>query len=77
MIRFFFFFESKKHQLHKSSQINGALMHIRQLFEDFKQSKIKNTAIIKELHLNTLMYLPSVSFSQLKIKIFPNENKIF
>lgn len=33
-------------------------MHIKQLFEDFKQSKLKNTVIIKELHLNTLMYLP-------------------
>lgn len=34
-------------------------MHIKQLFDDFKQSKLKNSYLIKELHLNCLMYLPN------------------
>ncbi len=49
----------KKRQTHRSHQINGALMHIKQIFEDFKQSKLKNIYLIKELHLNCLIYLPN------------------
>ena len=49
----------KKHQIHRSHQINGALMHIKQIFEDFKQAKLKNVYLIKELHLNCLIYLPN------------------
>lgn len=37
-------------------------MHIKQIFEDFKSSKLKNPYLIKELHLNCLMYLPNVSY---------------
>ena len=36
-------------------------MHIKQIFEEYKQSKFKNTAIIKELHYKTLLNLPNVS----------------
>ena len=45
--------------MHRSHQINGALMHIKQIFDDFKQSKLKTTLLIKELHLNCLIYLPN------------------
>lgn len=45
--------------LHRSHQINGALMHIKQLFDEFRHTKIKNTFLIKELHLNCLIYLPN------------------
>ncbi len=48
-----------KLQTHRLQQINGALIHVKQLFEDFKQSKTKNTFLIKELHLNCLVYLPT------------------
>ena len=53
----------KSTHLQRSHQINGALMHIKQLFDDFRQSKLKNTLLIKELHLNCLIYLPGVTQS--------------
>ena len=46
-------------QTHRLNQLNGALMHIRQFFDDFKLSKMKNTFLVKELHLNCLVYLPA------------------
>jgi len=46
-------------QTHRLSQLNGALMHIRQFFDDFRSSKMKNTFLVKELHLNCLVYLPA------------------
>ena len=54
------FFFSKKYQTHKIHQMNGALMHIKQIFDDFKQSKLKNTYLVKELHLKCLISLPNV-----------------
>lgn len=47
-----------KLQKFRQQQVNGALLHIRQLFDDFKQSKLKSTFLIKEIHLNCLVYLP-------------------
>lgn len=46
-------------QTHRLNQLNGALVHIRHFFDDFKrESKMKNTFLVKELHLNCLVYLP-------------------
>ncbi|CAF0862230.1 unnamed protein product [Brachionus calyciflorus] len=50
---------NKKYQVHRKHQINGALMHIKQIFDDFKQSKLRNSYLIKELHINCLIYLPN------------------
>lgn len=58
--KFIFFSKSKKYQVHRKHQINGALMHIKNIFDEFKQSKSKNIYLIKELHLNCLIYLPNV-----------------
>lgn len=44
--------------IHRAHQINGGLMHIKKLFDDFRHTKLKNTVLIKELHLNCLIYLP-------------------
>jgi hypothetical protein len=66
---------SNKNQIHRTHQINGALMHIKQIFEDFKSSKLKNQHLIKELHLNCLMYLPNVNiFSNFIMKKLVNFN---
>ena len=34
-------------------------MLIKQLFDNFRHTKLKNTFLVKELHLNCLIYLPS------------------
>jgi hypothetical protein len=50
---------NKRYNLHHLNQINGALMHIKKLFDDFKQSqKHKTSDLVKQLHLNCFIYLP-------------------
>ena len=66
----------KKRQIHRSHQINGALMHIKQIFEDFKQSKLKNIYLIKELHLNCLIYLPNALKSCYSDQIDQNQKNL-